>query len=181
MTNLPLEDLKMDNRGVKDCRYYCLPPYRCERGARPRRVRGFAFHLVAQGHIVGIFDNWIEAKASLRGFPDNSNQGCHTEDECIEVWQRLCRLGVHPHPIDPAFLDPPAPTANATPVANISPRKSAHVPAPAESSDVRVKVEAARSEQRYKELQQDGEEPDLLVTRSFAEASWFALEEDKGH
>ncbi|KAJ7794070.1 hypothetical protein B0H14DRAFT_3497394 [Mycena olivaceomarginata] len=179
MMNLPLEELEMDNRGVKDCRYYCLPPYRCERGTRPRRKRGFAFHLVAQGHIVGIFDNWIEAKASLAGFPDNSNQGCHTEDECIEVWQRLCTLGVHRHPVDPAFLDPPAPAANA-PVVNISPRppKSARPSGSARPPKSGTRGGGARSEQRYKELQRGGEEPDLLVTRSFAEASWFALEEE---
>jgi hypothetical protein len=40
-----------------------------------------------------------------------------------------------------------------------------------------------RSEQRYLDLQRRGEEPDMLVTRSFAQASLFALddaEEDEG-
>jgi hypothetical protein len=32
-----------------------------------------------------------------------------------------------------------------------------------------------RSEQRYREMQRRGEEPDMLVTRSFAQASFFAL------
>ncbi|KAJ7825975.1 hypothetical protein B0H14DRAFT_3088526 [Mycena olivaceomarginata] len=64
----------------------------------------------------------VEAKASLARYPDSSNQGCDTEEECIEVWQCLCVLGVHPHPTDPAFFAPPAESASA--FVNTSPRKS---------------------------------------------------------
>jgi hypothetical protein len=39
------------------------------------------------------------------------------------VWQRLCLLGVHPHPVDPAGFD--LPSASAAAFANTSPRKSA--------------------------------------------------------
>ncbi|KAJ7429265.1 hypothetical protein B0H11DRAFT_1945400 [Mycena galericulata] len=77
------------------------------------------FHM---GHVVGVFNDWIEAKASLSGYPDNSNQGCNTEEECIEAWQRLCILGVHPHPVDPAFLT--LPSNGAAAFVNTSPRKS---------------------------------------------------------
>jgi hypothetical protein len=36
-----------------------------------------------------------------------------------------------------------------------------------------------RSEQRYREMQRCGEEPDMLITRSFAQASLFALDNDE--
>ncbi|KAJ7678416.1 hypothetical protein B0H14DRAFT_2655926 [Mycena olivaceomarginata] len=241
-TNLPLEDLRMDDRGIKDPRYYCLPPFRGNRESRvsARRGGGWPLHLVAQGRQVGIFDNWIEANASLTGYPDASNQGCNTEEECIEVWQRLCVLGVHPHPVDPSFFQPPSEGASA--FVNLSPRKShasgsanvkpehspvkrdtgkakvegipAHAPAtpelladlkkyckpirPATTSprkaahpsgskggpfvnyairgDSIVSSSAERSEQQYLEAQRRGEEPDLLITRSFAQASLFALD-----
>jgi hypothetical protein len=64
----------------------------------------------------------IEAKASLTRYPDASNQGCNTEEECIEVWQHLCVLGVHPHPVDPSFFQPPSESTSA--FINLSPRKS---------------------------------------------------------
>ncbi|KAF8168600.1 hypothetical protein K438DRAFT_1983742 [Mycena galopus ATCC 62051] len=123
-TNLRPEELCMDERGIKDSRYYCLPPFRGDRQRAARRTGGkYVFHLVTQGHYVGIFDNWPEAKASLTGYRDNSNQGCQTEEECIEVWQRLCLLGVHPHPVDPAVLGF-APAALPEPMVNASPRRS---------------------------------------------------------
>jgi hypothetical protein len=99
------------------------------------------------------------AKASLTGFPGSSNKGFHTIEECIVEWQTMCPLGVHPHPVDPAYLDhtpppprvppaPPAPSAPTTaPVRSKvapkelsrtlvvttlrSPRKCAATPAPA--------------------------------------------------
>jgi hypothetical protein len=36
-----------------------------------------------------------------------------------------------------------------------------------------------RSAIRYREMQRCGEEPDMLVTRSFEQASLFALQEDE--
>ncbi|KAJ7704265.1 hypothetical protein B0H14DRAFT_3526691 [Mycena olivaceomarginata] len=207
-TNLPLEELQMDNRGIKDPRYYCLPPFRGnrERPVSARRGGGWPLHLVAQGRQVGIFDNWIEAKASLTGYPDASNQGCKTEEECIEVWQCLCTLGVHPHPADPSFFQPPS--ENASIFVDVSPRKSharssANVkqedatPSPTKAArpsgstskkgaflnyairgDGVISSSAERSEQRYLEAQRRGEEPDLLITRSFAQASLFALDDE---
>ncbi|KAJ7795071.1 hypothetical protein B0H14DRAFT_3555836 [Mycena olivaceomarginata] len=223
-TNLPVEELVMDDRGVKDPRYYCLPPFRGDPSHPSPRP--------------------VEAKASLTGFPDHSNQGCHTEEECIEVWQRLCVLGVHPHPVNPAFFSPPSVSASA--LVNTSPRKSARpsgvttvkhgdsptkgqppspikregtssrggaataellrdlkkyaspiLPTPGPSPSratpgaqddsfvnfaIRglgvVSSSAERSQQRYLELQRRGEEPDFIITRSFAQASLFALDDE---
>lgn len=64
LTNLPLDLLVMDDRtDGKDERYYCLPPFYGTPGvdgiARPRaNSGGYPFHLVSQGHKVGIHDNW---------------------------------------------------------------------------------------------------------------------------
>ncbi|KAJ7464940.1 hypothetical protein B0H11DRAFT_2240369 [Mycena galericulata] len=174
-TNLPLEDLVMDDRGLKDPRYYCLPPFRGDR-TRKAVVRvggGYPLHLVGQGHIVGVFNDWVEAKASLSGYPNNSNQGCHTEEECIEVWQRLCVLGVHPHPVDPAFLTPPSNAAAAFLDTKQSPVKRETTP-----GNTQLLADLERSEIRYRELQRLGEEPDMLVTTSVRQATLFALEEE---
>ncbi|KAF8194505.1 hypothetical protein K438DRAFT_1969118 [Mycena galopus ATCC 62051] len=54
LTNLPHEDMEVDDRGVMDA------------------SGKYTFYLVAQGYTVGIFDNWLEAKASVTGYPDNS-------------------------------------------------------------------------------------------------------------
>ncbi|KAJ7851697.1 hypothetical protein B0H13DRAFT_1904987 [Mycena leptocephala] len=241
-TNLPVDEMIMDTRGVKDARFYCLPPYRGDpnRLSKPRRTGGgYPFHLVSQGHVVGIFDNWVEAQASLDGYPGSGNRGFHSEDECVDAWQGLCVRGVHPHPVDLAFLRPPSPGAST--FVNTSPRKSRStppspvkpsgtsaataskkregtpvrspqadaqlladlkryaspiLPAPpspqkasrAEMDDgefvnfaIRgggiISSSPIRSEQRYREMQRRGEEPDMLVTRSFAQASLFALSE----
>jgi hypothetical protein len=48
-----------DREGGKDGRYYCLPPYHGKLGEKVWvKQGGYPFHLVAQGHQVGIFDNW---------------------------------------------------------------------------------------------------------------------------
>jgi hypothetical protein len=57
-TNLPIEDLELDNRGVKDPRYYCLPPYQGDRTRPAHRSGKYTYYLVAQGFTVGVFDNW---------------------------------------------------------------------------------------------------------------------------
>ncbi|KAJ7119396.1 hypothetical protein C8R46DRAFT_1238672 [Mycena filopes] len=218
-TNLRAEDLVMDIRGGgRDSRYYCLPPYHGRPDAVPAKGKsGYPLHLVAQGHKVGIFDNWLEAKTSLAGFPDSSNRGYNTIDECVEAWQQLCLLGIHPHPVDPARLEPaaippgtagfvntsprkrrtnavdlkpfvrarsPLPGPRKTPQSPPpSPRKTPQSPPPnlinfAIRGDGIISSSAARSEERYREAQERGEEPDLLVTRSFARASRFALDEE---
>ncbi|KAJ7899932.1 hypothetical protein B0H13DRAFT_2336691 [Mycena leptocephala] len=240
-TNLRSEDVVWGQRGVKDSRYYCLPPDHTTPGKK-KRNGGYPFHLVSQGHVVGIFDEWLEAKASLTGFPDGSNRGYDSKDECITAWQTLCPLGIHLHPVDPNYLI--LPTASASAFVNTSPRKSAHrgvssavlkhgaspvkrevtpgpsgegnaklladlkrycspirddkprgrVPppatAPGETGDLPFINFAIRgggiissspecSEQRFRELQRRGEQPDMLVTRSFPLASLFALEEEE--
>ncbi|KAJ7148594.1 hypothetical protein C8R46DRAFT_1231087 [Mycena filopes] len=92
-TNIKAEDLLMDIRGGgRDSRYYCLPPMHFKTPVSGGGGRGYPFHLVTQGHEVGVFDNWLEAKASLSGYPDSSNHGYDSIEECIDAWQGLCRL-----------------------------------------------------------------------------------------
>ncbi|KAF8197290.1 hypothetical protein K438DRAFT_2016559 [Mycena galopus ATCC 62051] len=209
-TNLPHEDMEVDDCGVMGARYYCLPPFWGDRARPAHRSGKYAFYLIAQGYTVGIFDNWLEAKASVTGYPDNSYKGCATEQECIEIWQRLCRLGVHPHPVEPASLARPS---SGTMAVDVSPRKSEPVagvstsarfagsgvkraeregtpdfgtrlpPSPSRNYVIRgggiVSSSAERTQSRYIELQRQGEEPDLLITRSLAHASFFAVEDDE--
>ncbi|KAJ7358388.1 hypothetical protein DFH08DRAFT_802222 [Mycena albidolilacea] len=229
-TNLRAEDLIMDIRGGgNDSRYYCLPPFRGSTDGVEKTGRGFPFYLVSQGHVVGIFDNWHETKASISGFPDNSYRGYNTVEECIEGWQALCRWGIHPHPVDPANAVNTSPRkrakASAAPEQKVydlkvlytpqrspaaPPRSPAAPPRPQKAGrheagdqdfvnfairgagvvsssayviflsssslahDLRTR---ARTEQRYREMQLRGEEPELLVTRSLEAATSFALEE----
>jgi hypothetical protein len=56
------------------------------------------------------------------GFPESGNRGYNSISECIDAWQGLCVLGIHPHPVDPAFAQ--TPSANAACFVNTSPRKS---------------------------------------------------------
>ncbi|KAJ7042734.1 hypothetical protein C8F04DRAFT_1251548 [Mycena alexandri] len=200
-TNIRAEDLLMDIRGGSNSRYYCMPPYHGEpqdsRKAPPATTGGYPFHLVAQGHVVGIFDSWPAAKASLTGYPDRQQQR---------------RLGVHPHPVDPNAqragtapdISPHKIKREGTPARNVgidlerfrnnaspsparSPSASPQKPRGGAPRDINfairgasiVSSSAVRSEERYLELQRRGEEPDLLVTRNFERASRFALEDDK--
>lgn len=66
-TNIRAEDLLMDIRGGgKDSRYYCLPPFHgkktdgesVSKESVGKGGGGYPYHLVAQGHRVGIFDDW---------------------------------------------------------------------------------------------------------------------------
>ncbi|KAF8157472.1 hypothetical protein K438DRAFT_1986597 [Mycena galopus ATCC 62051] len=114
-TNLSAEEVIMDSRpGGRDSRYYCLPPFR----GSPN----------APGHIVGVFDDWLETQASMSGYPDNSFRGYHSMAECIEAWQALCRWGIHPHEVDPEYATgadavvSPSPEESTT--ALVSPGKS---------------------------------------------------------
>ncbi|KAJ7148604.1 hypothetical protein C8R46DRAFT_1044679 [Mycena filopes] len=226
-TNIKAEELVMDIRGGgRGSRYYCLPPMHFTTASSGGGGgKGYAFHLVAQGHVLGVFDNWVEAKASLTGYPDSSNRGYDTVEECIEAWQALCRLGIHPHPADPAPALASAPPTSATSTSSTSsststaststslrdskqprpatggrtrrantkspppsPRKVARSTQSAEASGefvnfvIRgegiVSSSAERTEDRYREMQRRGEEPDLLITRSFREATFFAVDEE---
>ncbi|KAJ7713235.1 hypothetical protein B0H16DRAFT_1743563 [Mycena metata] len=209
-TNIRAEDLLMDIRGGgKDSRYYCLPPYHGKpeesKGQSAAKTGGYRFHLVAQGHVVGIFDSWVEAKASLTGYPDSSNRGYDSVEDCVDARQRLCTLGVHPHLVDPIFASPSPvkwePTTDSGSAPNLmrfytptspvgsSSKTRQHTPAPAPDGEpdfinfaIRgagiISSSAARTEERYRDMQRRGEEPDLLVTRNFTRASRFALEEE---
>ncbi|KAJ6489289.1 hypothetical protein C8R47DRAFT_1215639 [Mycena vitilis] len=202
-TNLPLSLLVMDDReDGKDGRYYCLPPYYGTPGGKAKSGSGYACHLVSQGHRVGIHDDWLQAKSSVTGFPHSAHRGYDSVDECIEAWQRLCPLGIHPHPVDPQLTRTPTP--DATPFVNISPRKgrmgsqvvkmnrspnwNGLLPTSlagakpkqgicciAVYADVPVRV---RTHERYMEMQRRGQEPDMLVTRNVLHAAAFALDEE---
>ncbi|KAJ7754863.1 hypothetical protein B0H16DRAFT_1458898 [Mycena metata] len=227
-TNMLASEVEMDVEGDKDPRYYCLPPFRGDRGKTPPKPRkGYRYHLVLQGHQVGIFDSWAAAKISLTGYAGSGNKGFDTIGECVEAWQSMCPLGVHPHPVDPGYASahlpatpppaaaatptfvfsrtppaprlPPAPTFvfSRTPPAPPSPRPVRRAdgvsppttprkwedapPAPAGVNfairgEGIVSASRLRSQQRYEELQRRGEEPEMLLTQSFARASLFVVD-----
>ncbi|KAF8134759.1 hypothetical protein K438DRAFT_1997588 [Mycena galopus ATCC 62051] len=68
-TNLTVDELILDVRRERDSHYYCLPPFR---GTADREATS-PFYLVSQGWQVGVFVDWLEAKASVTGYPDNSH------------------------------------------------------------------------------------------------------------
>ncbi|KAJ6449249.1 hypothetical protein C8R47DRAFT_1230725 [Mycena vitilis] len=129
-TNLKPGEVVMDRHSGKDERYWCLPPFHGDRGNPPRPPKsGYQYHLVFQGHKVGTFDNWGEAKISLSGYPGASNKGYDTERECIEGWQTMCPLGIHPHPVEPSVASQASlpkllssPTPPSSPSVNTDPR-----------------------------------------------------------
>ncbi|KAJ7807748.1 hypothetical protein B0H14DRAFT_3482935 [Mycena olivaceomarginata] len=140
-SNLRADELIMDIRGGgRDPRYYCLPPFRGREGDAPKKKsKGYAFYLVSQGHLVGIFDDWLEAKASVSGFPDNSYGGYHTVEDCIDAWQQLCRWGLHPHAVDPeqSKLERPPVSSQST---TRSPRKATAAPSPVKREGAPARV-----------------------------------------
>ncbi|KAF8121840.1 hypothetical protein K438DRAFT_1793549 [Mycena galopus ATCC 62051] len=197
-------EMVMDRRGGHDPRYWCLPTF-CGDPTRVRGVSKarFKFHLVWQGHTVGTFDTWAAAKTSLTGYPGSANKGFHTLNECIEAWQMMCPLEPQRAPSpdppspqqQPRCVDPPTPRMR-----NEGKRKSA-VKQEAETSPgslgllllspsgsdlalvsfaIRgtgiISSSPVRARNQYEQLQRQGEEPDMLVTRSFARASIFALD-----
>ncbi|KAJ7038478.1 hypothetical protein C8F04DRAFT_1256083 [Mycena alexandri] len=227
-TNMLASEVEMDVEGGKDPRYYCLPPFRGDRGKMPPKPhKGYRYHLVLQGHQVGIFDSWAAAKISLTGYAGSGNKGFDTIGECVEAWQSMCPLGVHPHPVDPGYTSahlaatpPPAAAAMPTFVFSRNP-PAPHLPAPptfvfsrappappsrrrmSPTDDVSppttprkredtspapaavnfairgggiVSASPLRSRARYEELQRRGEEPEMLLTQSFARASLFAMD-----
>ncbi|KAJ7797234.1 hypothetical protein B0H14DRAFT_3493967 [Mycena olivaceomarginata] len=151
----------------------------------------------------------LETKASISGYPDNSYRGYQSIEECVDAWQSLCRWGIHPHPVDPQFVKTPGVPAPAvkheattgtslslkqlcTP-APAGPQLPSPAPAGPQLSSPRkaavnyairgggvVSSSVERTEGRYRELQERGEEPDLIITRSLQVASLFALEEEEG-
>ncbi|KAJ7814776.1 hypothetical protein B0H14DRAFT_3476787 [Mycena olivaceomarginata] len=139
----------------------------------------------------------LETKASVSGYPDNTYHGYHSIEECVDAWQSLCRWGIHPHPVDPQFVKTPGlPAVKHKAAAGTSlSLKQLCTPAPAAPlppSPRKVTVNyairgggivsssAERTEGHYRELQEQGEEPDLIITRSLQAASLFVLEEEEG-
>ncbi|KAJ7840484.1 hypothetical protein B0H14DRAFT_3458020 [Mycena olivaceomarginata] len=210
LTNLPPSDMIMDHHRGRDPRYWCLPPFRGD----PKRApvdRGYRYHLVWQGRTVGTFDTWAAASASVTGYPSAGNKGFHTIDECIEAWQTMCPLGVHPHPVEPTTplplleptLEPTIPVKieksqsprtalpsgskkkarsvkdkeEDTPTPTASSRSGPHVNFAIQGQGV-ISSSPVCAQRQYEELQLLGEQPDILVTRSFAMASQFALDEE---
>ncbi|KAJ6557770.1 hypothetical protein B0H19DRAFT_1070384 [Mycena capillaripes] len=225
-TNLPLEDLVMnDCEGGKDGRYYCLPPYHRQpgRAANPRGG-GYPYHLVSQGHKVGIFDNWLEAKASLTGYPNSGNYDVHSQYPPLPVRptfyedaerQRATFVNMSPRKGRQARIILPAPSPSlcspkreGTSVCIPREENKAQVladfpiclPPPSPSrmgrvvggedenyvnfairGDGIVLSSPMRTQERYLDLQRRGEQPDMLVTRSFVQASLFALDDETAH
>ncbi|KAJ6455535.1 hypothetical protein C8R47DRAFT_1082757, partial [Mycena vitilis] len=152
-TNLKADEVIMDDRGVKDPRYYCLPPFHGSSTVPRKGGGGYPFHLVTQGHRVGTFDNWVEAQASLTGYPHSGNRGFNSVPECVDAWQGLCVLGIHPHPVDPLFMRPPSP--GATIFVNSTPRRSTHRREPSRSP--------IKAEQQDGTPRRDAGNPQLLA------------------
>ncbi|KAJ7088019.1 hypothetical protein B0H15DRAFT_949833 [Mycena belliarum] len=223
-TNLEEEQMVRDVGGAHDPRYYCLPPLHFDPAHPAKRPRkGAAFHLVSQGRIVGLFDSWLAAQASVSGFEGSAHQGFDSIEEATEAWQDLCHLGVHPHETNPKVRHeavPPrggeadegaAPSSVSVPGARSS--RPAAKPSPSKPSPSKslpsalsapvqrqsrpvsvaedegatmnfairgsgiVSSDPEESRARYQELQQRGEAPEILLTRSFAQAVFFAMDE----
>ncbi|KAJ7310094.1 hypothetical protein DFH08DRAFT_823132 [Mycena albidolilacea] len=168
----------MDTHRGHDSQYWCL--HECSANL---------------GHQVEKFDTWSVAKASLTGIPGSSNKGFHIIEECIVKWQTRCPLGVHPHPVDPAYLNYtlspplvppvlPAPLApEAVPVrSKAAPKElSNHMlviaPCQAYANVPPPQLQEIVVSSPYKELRHCGEQPDMLVTQSFARALLFVLDD----
>ncbi|KAJ7789206.1 hypothetical protein B0H14DRAFT_3503277 [Mycena olivaceomarginata] len=184
-------DMVMDHRGTRDPKYWCLPPF-CGDAKRPPATRGYRYHLVWQGRTVGIFDTWAAADASLSGYPGSGNKGFHTIEECIDAWQTMCPLGVHPHPVEPtppAKVEEPCSTVqlHSTPCTEglSGSNKQDTGGGKKERAALRfggdgvISSSPVRARRRYEELQLLGKQPDILITRSFARATLFALDDSR--
>ncbi|KAJ7786774.1 hypothetical protein B0H14DRAFT_3506409 [Mycena olivaceomarginata] len=203
-TNIRPEELIMDERGVKDARYYCLPPFHGDPSHISTRGR-YRYHLVSQGHVVGTFTNCASAAQFVNTSPRKISRrkeepGCNAGTSAIkregtpgrsagESSQLLADLKRYCAPI----RTPPPSPCKAGPSLPPSPLKGGRR-SPTEDSDdsgetrfVNFAIRGSgimsgsvdRSQHRYREMQRRGEEPDMLVTRSLAQASRFALEEDE--
>ncbi|KAJ7712105.1 hypothetical protein B0H16DRAFT_1744531 [Mycena metata] len=193
--NLRTDELIMDTRGAKDARYYCLPPVYGE-PSPTKGGGGYPLHLVAQGHVVGVFHKWVEAKVQLTGFPDSINRGYHTMEEFVDACGHI-KMAAYPAVKREKREDIAGQSAPSNsqlladlkqycrPIRDDSPRGgngggSSAMP-PRVNFTIRgagiVSSSAQRSQERYLELQRRGEEPDMLVTRSLGAASLFALDE----
>ncbi|KAJ7666195.1 hypothetical protein DFH06DRAFT_1323325 [Mycena polygramma] len=125
-TNLKADEVIMDERGVKDPRYYCLPPFHGS-STVPKKGGGGTLSIWSPKDTGwGLLTTGeIEAKASLTGYPHSGNRGFNS------VPDYGCVLGIHPHPVDPLFMRPPSP--GATIFVNSTPRRSTHRREPSRS------------------------------------------------
>ncbi|KAF8171763.1 hypothetical protein K438DRAFT_1773061 [Mycena galopus ATCC 62051] len=180
-------EMVMDRRGGRDPRYWCLPHsvvIRQECGASRKRDLNFTWcgraTQWARSTHVGNADNAEQGSGQdeLDWLSRQCNKGFHTLDECIEAWQTMCPLpqrAPSPDPPSPQqqprCVDPPTPRMR-----NEGKRKSA-VKQEAETSPGSLgSSSSSPSGSDLALLQRQGEEPDMLVTRSFARASIFALD-----
>ncbi|KAJ7165443.1 hypothetical protein C8R43DRAFT_1122165 [Mycena crocata] len=120
-TNLTREEMVPDNvNPAHDSRYWCLPPRR-DRDALPQEGGRYPMYLVTQGRMCGIWRSWLVTKSMVDGYPAGAQRGHRSVAACIDEWQLGCRLGLHPHPADPAFAtssqSTSAPTSTSSPLA----------------------------------------------------------------
>jgi hypothetical protein len=78
----------------------------------------------------------VEAHASLMGYPGSGNSRFNSREKCVDAWQDSCVLGIHPHPVDPAFMRPPS--ASTASFVNTTLRKS--TPRPSGTSPVKEEM-----------------------------------------
>ncbi|KAF8196629.1 hypothetical protein K438DRAFT_1967634 [Mycena galopus ATCC 62051] len=186
------DELIMDVRGGRDPRYYCLPPFH---GAGDREARHSGpFYLVSHGQVVGTFNDWFEAKASVSGFPDNSHRKYNSVEECNNAWQVFVATPVRPcrphntsqtttgHPTPPrCMVKEDKPESGVDLNRLYTPSASRSPPASPINFVIRgyclQQCVSERTRDRYLEMQGRGEEPDLLLTHSLRAASRFALDE----
>ncbi|KAJ7102034.1 hypothetical protein C8R44DRAFT_887810 [Mycena epipterygia] len=87
-----------------DPRFWCLPPMHETEGGQ--QDGQYPLYLVTQGTVV---------KAMVDGFPVGAQCGHHSVCACIEEWQVHCRLGVHPHPVEPLGAQTSSPPLSPPP------------------------------------------------------------------
>jgi hypothetical protein len=100
----------------------------------------------------------------VSGYPGAGNKGFHTVEECINAWQTMCPLGVHPHPVEPTT---PLPVEPTVPVKVEEPRSSPRTALPPRSP--RTAARGVKDE--------DGDTPDAASPRSGTHVN-FAI---RGH
>ncbi|KAJ7109542.1 hypothetical protein C8R43DRAFT_962546 [Mycena crocata] len=102
---LPEDDVLPDNRTAgHNPRFWCLPPMRNDVNLEVPRAQ-YRFYLVTRGRMVGVWRRWSVAQLMTTGFPDAGYKGHNSYKTCIAEWQEQCRMGVHPHPVDPDVIN----------------------------------------------------------------------------
>ncbi|KAJ7164599.1 hypothetical protein C8R43DRAFT_946414 [Mycena crocata] len=105
LVQLPEDDVLPDNRTAgRDPRFWCLPPMRDNVNLEVPRAQ-YRFYLVTRGRMVGVWRRWSVAQLMTTGFPDAGYKGHDSYETCIAEWQEQCRMGMHPHPVDPDVVN----------------------------------------------------------------------------